>query len=153
VDGDTTSKNEEAGYQLTQAFADAPAAEWVGRLRDAGLLVEPVPAMDRDTFRQAILDDPVNRQLGRAIGYQTPEGGYFEQLGPLLRCGPATGSGPVPRLPGIGEHTVEILRECGRTDDQIEALLGSKFAVQLSDQPPPFGPSSPSARWGASSAR
>ena len=37
-----------------------------------------------------------------------------------------------PRFPpALGEHSVEILREVGYTDTQIEALLGTAVVVQL----------------------
>jgi crotonobetainyl-CoA:carnitine CoA-transferase CaiB-like acyl-CoA transferase len=36
-----------------------------------------------------------------------------------------------PRFPpALGEHSVEILREVGYTDAQIEALLGAAVVVQ-----------------------
>ena len=36
-------------------------------------------------------------------------------------------------LPGIGEHTVEILAELGFSAEQIDALLAAKVARQLGD--------------------
>ena len=50
------------------------AAEWVGRLRALGLPAERVAALDRDGFRRGILDDPVNRQLGRVAPTRPPTG-------------------------------------------------------------------------------
>ena len=73
---------------LEAAFATAPAAAWTARLRALGLLAELIEPLDRDGFRRAILDDPVNRQLGRVVSYPTADWGRFEQIGPLLRCGP-----------------------------------------------------------------
>jgi crotonobetainyl-CoA:carnitine CoA-transferase CaiB-like acyl-CoA transferase len=94
----------------------------------------------RDGFRRAILGDPVNRQLGRVVSYETADWGHFEQIGPLLRCEPAAakgtgeaGGGPRLMLPGIGEHTVEVLTELGLGSDEIDALLAAKIARQLED--------------------
>jgi crotonobetainyl-CoA:carnitine CoA-transferase CaiB-like acyl-CoA transferase len=115
---------------LEAAFATAPAADWVDRLRGLGLLVEPIAAVDRDQFRRGILDDPVNRGLGRAVAYETADWGHFEQIGPLLRCGPSPGSGPRLMLPGVGEHTVEVLTELGFSDDEVGALLDAGVARQ-----------------------
>ncbi len=121
-----------AAEQVLEAvFATAPAAEWAGRLRGLGLLAELIEPLDRDGFRRAILDDPVNRQLGRVVSYQTADWGHFEQIGPLLRCGPAAAGGPRLMLPGVGEHTVEILTELGLPGEDIEALLAAKVARQL----------------------
>jgi crotonobetainyl-CoA:carnitine CoA-transferase CaiB-like acyl-CoA transferase len=78
----------------------------------------------------------VNRQLGRVVSYETADWGHFEQIGPLLRCGPAeplAGGGPRLMLPGIGEHTVQVLTELGFTSEQIEALLAAKIARPLED--------------------
>jgi crotonobetainyl-CoA:carnitine CoA-transferase CaiB-like acyl-CoA transferase len=118
---------------LEAAFATAPAAEWVSLLRDLGLLAELIEPLDRDGFRRAVLDDPVNRQLGRVVSYETADWGHFEQIGPLLRCGPVepVASGPRLMLPGIGEHTVEVLTELGVSGEEIDALLAAKVARQL----------------------
>ncbi len=121
----------EAEAVLEAAFARAPAADWVARLRGQGLLAEPVEPMDRDRFRRAILDDPVNRQLGRVASYDTADWGDFEQIGPLLRCGPSADGGPAQMLPRVGEHSVAVLTELGFDGGEIGALLGAKVVRQL----------------------
>jgi crotonobetainyl-CoA:carnitine CoA-transferase CaiB-like acyl-CoA transferase len=125
---------------LESVFAVAPAAEWVGRLRGLGLLAELVEPLDRDGFRRAVLDDAVNRELGRVASYQTADWGWFEQIGSLLRCGPGSANGSaepagLPRLmlPRVGEHTTEVLAELGLPGAEIDALLAAKVARQLED--------------------
>jgi crotonobetainyl-CoA:carnitine CoA-transferase CaiB-like acyl-CoA transferase len=115
---------------LEAALATAGADEWVARLRALGLPAERVETMDRDAFRRAILDDPVNRGLGRVAAYETADWGHFEQIGPLLRCGPAVRSAPPPMLPGIGEHTVAVLGDLGFDRTEIDALLTAKVIRQ-----------------------
>ncbi len=115
---------------LEAAFATADAAGWVARLRAAGLLVEPVEPADRDRFRRGILDDPVNRQLGRVVAYETADWGRFEQIGPLLRSGPTTGSGPALMLPGVGEHTAAVLADLGFTPAEVDGFLAAKVVRQ-----------------------
>jgi crotonobetainyl-CoA:carnitine CoA-transferase CaiB-like acyl-CoA transferase len=115
---------------LEAAFATAPVAEWAGRLRGAGLLAEPIAPLDRDGFRRGILEDPVNVELGRVAVYETADWGHFEQIGPLLRCGPDGGQGPRLMLPGVGEHTAEILAELGFSTEEIDTLVASKVARQ-----------------------
>jgi crotonobetainyl-CoA:carnitine CoA-transferase CaiB-like acyl-CoA transferase len=58
-------------------------------------------------------------------------GRRFEQIGPLLRCGPEDFARPRLMLPEVGEHTVEILGELGFTPAEIDALLAAKTARQL----------------------
>jgi crotonobetainyl-CoA:carnitine CoA-transferase CaiB-like acyl-CoA transferase len=120
----------EAETVLEAAFAGAGAAVWVARLRALGLPTEQVRAVDRDRFRQGILDDPVNRQLGRVAAYQTADWGHFEQIGPLLRCGPEPAGGPDLMLPGVGEHTTAVLSDLGFSRAEIDALLATKVVRQ-----------------------
>jgi crotonobetainyl-CoA:carnitine CoA-transferase CaiB-like acyl-CoA transferase len=122
----------EAETVLEKAFATAPAGTSVDLLRGRGLLAELIGPLDRDDFRRAVLDDPLNRGLARAVSYETADWGHFEQIGPLLRCGPGAGHGPRLMLPGVGEHTVEICQELGLSPDQIDLLLATKAARQLS---------------------
>ena len=100
------------------------------RLRQFGVLAEVVDDLDRDGFRRRILDDPDNRELGRAVAYETADWGGFEQIGPLLRCGPDVAGGPSLHLPGVGEHTVEVLTELGCSAEDIAALLDKDIARQ-----------------------
>jgi crotonobetainyl-CoA:carnitine CoA-transferase CaiB-like acyl-CoA transferase len=115
---------------LERTFASATAGAWAARLPALGVLAEVVDDLDRDAFRRRILDDPVNRQLGRAVAYETADWGGFEQIGPLLRCGPDVTGGPSLHLPGVGEHTVEVLAELGCTPDEIDNLLAKNIARQ-----------------------
>jgi crotonobetainyl-CoA:carnitine CoA-transferase CaiB-like acyl-CoA transferase len=115
---------------LERAFATAPAADWVERLRGRELLVAAVEPMSRDDFRRSILDDPVNRQLGRVASFQTSEWGRFEQIGPLLRSGPSEAAGPPLVLPGVGEHTRDVLGELGFARDEIDGLLAAEVVRQ-----------------------
>jgi crotonobetainyl-CoA:carnitine CoA-transferase CaiB-like acyl-CoA transferase len=86
--------------------------------------------MDRDRYRRGILDDPVNRQLGRVVEYDTADWGHFEQIGPLLRCGPSVAGGPPLMLPGVGEHSAAVLTDLGVPADEIDALLAGKIVRQ-----------------------
>ena len=60
--------------------------EWVERLRDEGALAEVVDDVSRDAFRRGILDDPVNREMGRAVTYETAEWGTSSRS---VRCSAA----------------------------------------------------------------
>lgn len=111
---------------LERAFASAPAGEWVERLRAAGVPAEVALELTRDEFRSRILADPL-----RTASYETDDWGAFEQIGPLLRCGPDAGAGPDLMLPGVGQHTVEVLHQLGFEDPTIGSLLDAKVARQL----------------------
>jgi crotonobetainyl-CoA:carnitine CoA-transferase CaiB-like acyl-CoA transferase len=128
--GDAGDDARAAEAALEAAFATAPADDWAAHLAALGVLAEVVDEVDREGFRRRILDDPVNRQLGRAVSYETADWGGFEQIGPLLRCGPGVDGGPSLHLPGVGEHTVEVLAELGCSADDIDTLLAKDVASQ-----------------------
>jgi crotonobetainyl-CoA:carnitine CoA-transferase CaiB-like acyl-CoA transferase len=125
---DEAAKEAEAVFAA--AFASRPAAESMATLASVGALAEPVEPMDRDGFRRGILDDPFNRQLGRVATYETPDWGWFEQIGPLPRCGPDAEGGPELELPGIGQHSFEVLTELGFGDDEVQGLVRAKVVLQ-----------------------
>jgi len=121
----------EAEAVLEKAFASGPAAVWRAVLGSLGVACAVLESLDRDQFRRAILDDPVNRQLERVACYPTADWGEFEQIGPLLRLGPTPGRGPRLILPGVGEHTASVLSDLGFAADEIDALLAGGSARQL----------------------
>ena len=89
------------------------------------VLAEVAAVLTRDEFRRRILADPL-----RVASYETVDWGHFEQIGPLLRWGPGEGGGPTLMLPGVGEHTVEVLTELGFDPAAVDALLGADVAQQ-----------------------
>jgi crotonobetainyl-CoA:carnitine CoA-transferase CaiB-like acyl-CoA transferase len=115
---------------LERLFGSEPRDAWVVLLGALEIPVEAIGATSRDQFRRGILDDPVNRQLGRVASFDTADWGFFEQIGPLLRYGPEGGDGPPLLLPGIGEHTTEVLEELRFSEDEIAALLAAKAVRQ-----------------------
>jgi crotonobetainyl-CoA:carnitine CoA-transferase CaiB-like acyl-CoA transferase len=135
-DGAKDSTATQAEAVLEAVFATRTAADWVSCLRRLEIPVARITARSRDDFRRGILDDPVNRQLGRVVTFETADWGRFDQIGPLLRCGPAAGDGPRLELPGVGEHTVEVLVELDVAPDEIDSLLASGAAHAQTDREP-----------------
>lgn len=119
-EGDDVARRAEA--VLEAAFAGAPAQEWVALLEGAGICVVAVEDVDRDGFRRQVLDDPVNRQLGRVVAYDTADWGGFEQIGPLLRCGPGAPLAPPLRIPSVGEDNRSVLADLGVPDAEARAI-------------------------------
>ncbi len=128
--GDDDRPAVEAERVVAAGLETAPAGIWVDRLRELGVSAEVVVEADRDEFRSGILDDPVNRQLGRVVTYETADWGRFEQIGPLVRTGPAPLSGPELMLPGIGEHSRRVLADLGFAEEEINALVEAKVVVE-----------------------
>lgn len=110
---------------LESAFRTRPAAAWVAALRAEGVPVEPVATPDREGFAAGFTDDPVNRQLGRVVGYRWGDHGVVRQPSFPPRVGPGAPPRPMAGLPGLGEHTAEFLAGLG-FDAAFAATLTAK---------------------------
>jgi crotonobetainyl-CoA:carnitine CoA-transferase CaiB-like acyl-CoA transferase len=115
---------------LAAAFRTATASHWLGRLTAAGIPAERVLLATPDDFRRGVLDDPVNQQLGRVTTTQTPNWGQVEQIGSLLRFGPANPRPTGLRIPRRGADTVPILSELGVSADDLAGLLAAGVLAQ-----------------------
>ena len=115
---------------LAAALMTASASEWLTRLTGAGIPAERVLLATPDDFRRGVLDDPVNQQLGRVTTTQTPNWGQLEQIGRLLRFGPANPRPTGLRIPQRGADTVPILSELGVSTDALAELLAAGALLQ-----------------------
>ena len=108
---------------LDQAIGSQPLEEWRRRFAARDLIWGLVPDTDEVAF------DP---QLEHAGAIDTivdfPGGPQKTVSTPMLIAGVRKES---PRYaPGIGQHTAEVLREAGVTEDDIASMIASGAAVQ-----------------------
>ncbi len=103
---------------LEAAFRKAPVAQCVQRLRAEGVLAAPVRSY------QDIARDEDTRIDGYIRSVDHPTKGRIDTPGPFLHFSETP---PAIRraAPALGEHTTEILAECGYDAGEIERLRGA----------------------------
>jgi crotonobetainyl-CoA:carnitine CoA-transferase CaiB-like acyl-CoA transferase len=108
--------------RLAPAFARRTTGEWDAELARAGVPAAPVRARD-DLF-----DDPQVHALGLLEQVEDPEAGTLTMAAPVARLSETPGA---IRFPGrhLGEDTRAVLRELGRSDAQIDALVTEGAAI------------------------
>jgi crotonobetainyl-CoA:carnitine CoA-transferase CaiB-like acyl-CoA transferase len=110
---------------LEAAFRTRDATDWVAELRAAGVPAEPVIEADRSEFAAGFVDDPVNRQLGRVATHHWGHLGRVDQPCFPPRLGPAPRPPVWVGVPGLGEHTAQVLDSLGFDAAQRASLAAS----------------------------
>jgi crotonobetainyl-CoA:carnitine CoA-transferase CaiB-like acyl-CoA transferase len=106
------------GAELEAAFAALPLADVLARLHEGSVPAAPVLEPGQ------VFEDPQVVHNGTIHTWEHPVAGRVRQPRHPVRF--AASPTPVPeQVPGLGEHTDEILADLGRTDAEIAALRGS----------------------------
>ena len=107
----------EAIDELTTVFAGRPLAVWRELLDDANVAFAAVNDV------ADVAGDPHLIDRGSVWDGVDEDGAPIRQLAPSLRLSETPGT--VRRLaPTRGEHTAEILAECGYDDESVDRLMG-----------------------------
>ena len=110
---------------LSTSMGKHTTARWLELLEAAD-----IPAMPVNTL-ETLLEDPHLRAIGFFDAAEHPSEGSLLHIGTPTRWShtPAKADGHAPRL---GQHTVQVLREAGYADAEIERLLGTRAAFDES---------------------
>lgn len=106
---------------LRGKFGEKTRDEWFQELRQRDICVAPVYSLD-ETFA-----DPHVQARGMIAEVEHPEFGTVRQVGVGAKFSETPGS-VRSTAPKRGEHTEEILREAGYSDEEIGALKEAKAA-------------------------
>lgn len=110
-------ENREALYENLAARFGADTTEaWVEKLREAGVPCSPIRAVDQ------VVADPQTEAVGilRPVAHPTIPG-YADVGMPLTWNGARPETRRLP--PGLGSDTREILREIGRSEEEVDRLV------------------------------
>jgi crotonobetainyl-CoA:carnitine CoA-transferase CaiB-like acyl-CoA transferase len=108
-------KREEIAEILMPILRAQSTAKWIATLREKGVWCAPVNEYDQ------VFAEPAIQHLDSVLELDHPEAGHVRLLKHPVRYG--VGEPALRRLPpGIGEHTVEVLRDAGYSAAEIEQL-------------------------------
>jgi len=98
------------------------SAEWVRLLNGADIPVAPLNSVDD------VIDDPHLADAGFFVMTEHPTEGKLRLMAPA-GAWPQFPAGKLRPAPRLGEHSIEILREAGYAEAEIETLIASRVTA------------------------
>jgi crotonobetainyl-CoA:carnitine CoA-transferase CaiB-like acyl-CoA transferase len=111
-------EDSDSAQQIESALAGLTTTEAERRLFGAGVPCQiPMPFWAEDAA-----SDPLLREFGIIVDEHQQDAGLIHEVGHTIRFGNAKRQHTRP-APGLGEHTIALLREFGRSEADIESLI------------------------------
>ena len=115
---DRVSAHAELRPLLVERLKTRPAAEWLAKLKEAGVPCGGVRDLDQ------LFSDPQIIERAMVVALDHPAAGLIRQLGVPIKLGETPGAVRTPP-PLLGEHTEAILKELGMSVEEVEQLKQS----------------------------
>jgi crotonobetainyl-CoA:carnitine CoA-transferase CaiB-like acyl-CoA transferase len=112
----------DAHSQVAEVFRTRTRAEWKAFNDEHDCCIEPVLDVDE------ALDSELVRAREMVVELEQPRLGTVRQLGVPVKLSRTPGD-PGRPAPAFGEHTEEVLREAGYSDEQIAAMVEAGAAA------------------------
>lgn len=109
-------RRDEVIAELGSLFATRSRAEWMEALEGLDVCVGPV-----NDFSETFADEQVVHR-SMVVGGEVPGAGPWRHIGNPIRLREAAGATYRLPPPGMGEHTDEVLSECGLSPEEVETL-------------------------------
>jgi alpha-methylacyl-CoA racemase len=109
---------------VAEVFRERTKAEWAALNDEHDCCIEPVLDLD-----EALASELV-REREMVVEMDQPELGPVRLLGMPVKFSGAPGDATRP-APALGEHTAEVLRESGLSDEEVASLIESGAAAGL----------------------
>ena len=115
---DRVSSHDELRPLLVERLKTRPAAEWLSKLKEAGVPCGGVRDLDQ------LFSDPQIIERAMVVTLDHPAAGLIRQLGVPIKLSDTPGAVRTPP-PLLGEHTETVLRELGLSMEEVEHLRQS----------------------------
>ena len=115
---DRVSAHDELRPLLVERLKTRPAAEWLSKLKEAGVPCGGVRDLDE------LFSDPQIIERAMVVALDHPAAGLIRQLGVPIKLSDTPGAVRTPP-PLLGEHTETVLRELGLSMEEVEHLRQS----------------------------
>jgi crotonobetainyl-CoA:carnitine CoA-transferase CaiB-like acyl-CoA transferase len=112
----------DAWREVADVFRSRTVAEWRAFNDEHDAMIEPVLDLDRALASELV------REREMVVEVDQPEIGPVRLLGAPLKLS-RSGADPTRPAPALGEHTEEVLREAGFSEQEVEAMVASGAAA------------------------
>jgi crotonobetainyl-CoA:carnitine CoA-transferase CaiB-like acyl-CoA transferase len=112
----------DAHAEIAAVFRSRARAEWLAFNDEHDCCIEPVFDVDE------ALDSELVRARGMVVEVDQPELGPVRLLGNPIKLS-RTPADPTRPAPAFGEHTAEVLRDAGYSEEEVAAMLESGAAA------------------------